>query len=862
VLSARCVETELSLGLVGLSDLLHDAFPAAENELADHQRVALAVAIGLEAPGAVPTDGLVLSRACLALVQVLARKGPVLIALDDVQWLDEASRRILSFAVRRLSDEPVGVLVTQRGEGPDALGLTRGFEGRHFQEICLGGLSIGALAHLIRRRGGTRIPRPLLARIHAASEGNPMFALEFARQLTGQNWRQLGPLPLPTALDDLVRTRVATFPSSVRGLLAVAAAIEKPTPALLQSVEPAAPTLLDEAADAGAVVLEDGIVRFAHPLLASAVYADLAPSQRRALHRRFAELADEIEERARHAALASTEPGTEVAALLDGAASRAYARGAPETAAELAQEAVRLTPDDDLSGASDRALAVAVYLADAGQTADAARWLERVLAAETEGPRRVRALQLRVAIEHDVEAALHSVAEALEHVGDEPRLRAAVLLQLSSGELYRGDLAASEKAARRALAAAEEADEPALLANALATVANRAHMSRRPQRQLMDRALALAAVYGGPPQAPTVRCMLGVQLLREGDLSGARGLLEGELGAAVGAGVEPARARILLELVDLELNAGDWTLAARYLDEIWEVVADTGELWGEAELLVRQARLAALRGEVDAARKLVAEGIGRAESMHWPHLAEMNRWVLGFLELSLGDPEGAWGALRDVARTPTWRGLQLMMALGDAVEALAALGRLEAGDELLRTLEGEARNGHHWAESGALRSAALLLLARRESERALAAADKAADAFAMAGYPLDHGRALLVAGEALRRLGERRRAAERLDDAKSIFQDLGARPWLARVEKELRRASPRSRRDRELTNAERRVAALVADGRTNREVAAQLFTTVATVEAHLTRIYRKAGVRSRTELARRVADGTFSLADE
>jgi DNA-binding CsgD family transcriptional regulator len=121
-------------------------------------------------------------------------------------------------------------------------------------------------------------------------------------------------------------------------------------------------------------------------------------------------------------------------------------------------------------------------------------------------------------------------------------------------------------------------------------------------------------------------------------------------------------------------------------------------------------------------------------------------------------------------------------------------------------------------------------------------------------------RSALAAGEALRRLGERRRAAEKLEAAKEIFAALGAPLWLARAEKELRRASPRPRRHYELTSAERRVAALVAAGRTNREVAAQLFTTVGTVEVHLTRIYRRLGLRSRTELARQVAEGRALVA--
>jgi DNA-binding NarL/FixJ family response regulator len=161
-----------------------------------------------------------------------------------------------------------------------------------------------------------------------------------------------------------------------------------------------------------------------------------------------------------------------------------------------------------------------------------------------------------------------------------------------------------------------------------------------------------------------------------------------------------------------------------------------------------------------------------------------------------------------------------------------------------------------------LRCGALLLLARRDLAAALAGAEEAVAASEAVGLPLDRGRALLAAGEALRRLGQRRRAAEKLDAAKQVFAEVGARLWVARAEKELRRASPRPRRDRELTDAERGVAALVAAGRTNREVAAELFTTVGTVEVHLTRIYRKLGVRSRTELARKVAEGTLDITEQ
>jgi DNA-binding NarL/FixJ family response regulator len=356
--------------------------------------------------------------------------------------------------------------------------------------------------------------------------------------------------------------------------------------------------------------------------------------------------------------------------------------------------------------------------------------------------------------------------------------------------------------------------------------------------------------------------MVGEQLLREGDLSGARDVLEGELRAAVDAGVEPERARILIDLTDVESLAGNWRLAAEYLDEAWEITSNGDDQWGEPEALRRKARLAALRGDVETARRLVADGVGRAEAMHWPHLGAMNRWLLGFLELSLDEPARAWPELRDVATTPTWCGLEVVNALADAVEALTALGEVGAADKLVGTLEDEARHGHHWAGPAALRSKALCLLAAGDAAQAAALSQKAADGFDAGGFRLDRGRALLVSGEAFRRAGERRRAAEMIESATAIFAGLGAALWEQRAEKELRRARPRPRRDRELTNAERQVAALVAAGRTNREVAAQLFTTVATVEAHLTRIYRKLGLRSRTELARRVADGTVSLAEE
>ena len=239
-------------------------------------------------------------------------------------------------------------------------------------------------------------------------------------------------------------------------------------------------------------------------------------------------------------------------------------------------------------------------------------------------------------------------------------------------------------------------------------------------------------------------------------------------------------------------------------------------------------------------------------------LVARSLWVLGFLELSLGEPRRAWSRLEGLPETLATMGIGnpgYLPALPDVIETLAILDRHDPAGAVLATLEAQANAmRHRWAIPAARRARAVLDLARGDAHGALEGAEAAVAEFEGAGFRFDCGRAVLAAGEALRRLGRRREAAERLTEAAATFDRLGARLWEERAQRELRRAAPRPRRGGQLTAAERQVAALVITGRTNREVAAELFTTVSTVEAHLTRIYRKLAVRSRTELARRAAE--------
>jgi DNA-binding CsgD family transcriptional regulator len=859
LLSARCAEAELPLALVGLSDLAGDVFDAVAGELAEHDRAVLAATLGLAAPDRPGRDALALPLAFLALLRLLARDAPVLIAVDDVQWLDPSSARILSFAARRLGDLPVGILLSQRGDGPDPLDLRNALDAS-YEELELRPLSRGAIAHLVRSRSSVPLQRPLLARLYEASGGNPMFALEFARSLD-PNRPQLGPISIPKSLLDLVRARVERYPEEVRRMLAVVAAAERITPSLLAAVEPAAPDLIATAIDLDAVATDDdGLIRFTHPLLGSAAYGDLAPAAKRSLHAQLAQICENVEDRARHFALAAAEPDSAAAELLDEAVAAAMARGAPEAAAELAQEALRLTAPGDVQR-FERELAAAWNLAGAGRFADGQAVLDRLLTGNLEGPQRARVLLELTMLADDVDGGAR-LDDALGLVGADVALRAEVLLALGSYHLYRGDLAASEARARQAVAAAEEAGAGALVAQALLMVADRADLAGRPEPDLAARAGALAHDHNLPLwfSAPE---LTGRQLLRHGDLSGARDALEPELRLFLERGALPDRYRLSRDLADVERHAGRWELSQQYVDQA-EEYADAGtqkDRWSEAELAQRRAALAVLRSPVEEARDLAARGVACADAIHWPHLAALNRWAVGALELSLDDPAQAWRALEDLPRTPTWGRLEVLEAVADAIEALVGLGELDTAGELLRTLQENRDRGNLWAGPAVLRCEAELLLARSSLEEAVAAAEEATAGFERRGFPLHCARSLLVAGEALRRAGERRRAGEKLDRAREIFLDLGASRWVDRCDIELRRARPRPRRDRELTHAERRVAALVAEGKKNREVAAQLFTTVSTVEAHLTRIYRKLGVRSRTELARLVADGRLSLED-
>lgn len=868
VLAAACAEIELPIAFGTLADLFEDALDDLGERLAAPQRRALAVAFGREDDEEMRPDSLALARAAVALLAVLAERAPILIAVDDVQWLDTASRRTLLYALRRLPTASVGTLITSRGgeDAADPLALADVYPRERIRHIVLGGLSAGAVGHLVREQLG-HLPRPTIGRIQQASGGNPMFALELARVALASATSPVAPLELPSSLEALVADRVAGLPPEIVSVVELTALLDRPTPALLGRCLDGldrAEALLDAGIRAGALTLApDGVVRFGHPLLASAVVGGMPFERRRALHRMLASRVDGTIERARHAALATGEADSATAALVEEAAATAAARGALDTAAALCEEAARLTPSELEPLRQRRVLQGAAHLAATGEFAAACAMVEPLLGTAASSEITAEALLLRADAEvRDRRRLVELLEAALVAAEGDPRLRWHALIRLAQHAGWvSGDVSRAVATARDALQVAEALDDDGLVTPSRAALSYyEAALGRRPT--VVPAADARRSWFVRLPwwQLST-RLAAGFRLLWAGELDRARAVLAADRAELTEAGREARAGFTIVCQSELEWRAGRFPEAAALAEEA------TARLGAINPTTVPRLLVCVSAGRVDEARAVAAgviEYCGEANE----HIADRQaHWALGLLELSLGDPERAWVELAAATELLDASGIRepgLVPVAPDAAEALVALGRLDEAEQTVVRLEQDAASlAHRWALPAAARSRALLLLGQGEAREAAELAGRAAAGFEAAGFPLDHARALLAVGEAHRRIGERRLAGERIAAATAMFRQLGAPLWLARAERELRRASPRPGRERDaLTAAETRVAALVAAGRTNKETAAELYTTVATVEAHLTRIYRKLGIRSRTELASRVADGRLPLAKE
>jgi DNA-binding CsgD family transcriptional regulator len=866
VLSSTGVHAEAELEYSGLLELLRRVVHLLD-ELSAHQADALRGALGF-APTS-ERDRFVVGAAVLSLLAAAAEERPVLVVIDDAQWLDRASADALRFAARRMSVDRVAfVFAVREGEAPE-------FETGGFDEIHLAGMDLDEVTTLLAQSSGPVPPPDVVADVRDATNGNPLALIELGGRLTPEeltSWRfDAEPLPIATRLERAFTSRLSALGEDTRAaLVIVAVSTVADVDAMRRALEagglPA--SALEPAEDLGFVSINDGRILFRHPLVRSAVYQAASPSSRRRAHRALADSLgefDDVERRVTHLAGAALGPDEEVAAALAAAATTARERTGYAASAAAFERAAGLTPDP---GRRLDRFAEAVEMAWAG--GDSAHALRLLDSAEplVAGPaQQSRLLHLRGRIERRVgrsSRALELLLEAAARIEDDDPLEAArILSHAIVAAFIGGDLPAGLAMARRQRELVAQ-DGTSLDAQSDYVLGWMLSLSGRVDQAtpFLARAVELVLARDRP------NCFeigLAADALRFLERIGQSDELAVR---AVRAAREDGPRALLSELELLtrcSAQGGKWTIAVAHGDEALTLARALGHADQLCVLLVEMAGIDAARGDAVRCRARLDEVLRVCADHELVELHAAARGVLGRLELGLGrigDAVAVLGAtVADVERI----GLHDRdhAPQSDFIEALVLAGQRDEAAEVLARYEGWAnRCLPLWG--GALVERGKGLLANDGSfdlhfEQALDLHARVEDRF-------QHGRTLLSYGERLRRAGRKAEARDRLRQALALFEELGAAPWSSRAERELRATGERIRRDQPgigeaLTPQELQVALPVAEGKTNKQAAAELFLSPKTVEFHLASIYRKLGVSSRRELIKRFsAEGLQALA--
>ena len=692
-LVARPGEAETGFAYAALGDLLRDDLDALA-ELPSRQRRALEAALLLDDEHDHTPEQQSVALGVLAVLRRLAESRPLVVAIDDVQWLDAASKLVLGYAVRRLDSGPVALLLAWRTEpgAPVPLDLDRPPTADRVEHLPLAPLSVGAVQHLVKTRLGFLPPRPVLRRLHELSGGNPFFALELARAFRAGTVRLEPGERLPVALDELVSARLEALSVETRRTLAATAAMAQPTVALVEAVAGDCEAGLDEAERAQIAFVRDGRVRFAHPLLASGAYASVDPSVRRDLHARAAAHVADHEERARHLALAATGPDEIVASALEAAASRAEARGAPPAAAELFELAVRLTPPEARGDVLRRTMHAAFSTFQTGDGRRARALLDEVVAELEPGRERARALinLARVrSYDDDLNAAEALFRQAFQEADGDHELLAAAGENLASILFrLRERLEEATEHATAAAEAATEAGSTGWLAEALGVrVMTEAALGWTAQAAAtLEEALALQPACQDRRTMAQPLFQAGVVWLWWDELARAKEAFEGLLARAREMGDEGSVPYILVLAAQTECVRGDLRLAAEHADAGYEITEQTGQATLGAYLLALRALADALAGDAGAAREHAARALAVAERTGGRPAEHFALTALGEIELSLGrakEASDALGPLVAFLRREQIREPGTARVVPNQVEALIGLRELDAASELL-----------------------------------------------------------------------------------------------------------------------------------------------------------------------------------
>lgn len=866
VLKARPAESEASFSFAGLGDLLEPVVDEIVADLPRPQHHALEVALLRDDPEAGVLDPRTLATAVLNTLRALARSRAVVVAVDDLQWLDTPSAQALAFAARRLGPVPVGVLAARRRGVDVTFDPAASFADDRLHRVDLGPLSLGALGRILDSGLPAPLPRHLLRKVHQSSGGNPFYAMELVRALNGRVVEPSQPLPVPADLRALVSARLRALSPRAHDAVLAAACLAQPTvPAVAAALGEEVLPALGEAAEAGVIRLDGERLRFTHPLLASTAYSEAAPERIRLLHRRLGGVLDEGEERARHLAQAATGPDPDVATALDAAAVAASARGAPGAAAELGELAMALTPPDALEDQRRRSVVAAGHHFAAGDPRRAGSLLEAAIAELPSGPERARVLGTLAEVrsrEDDLALALELLTQALDEAGNDPAVRVPLELRRGLYLFHLGDPAGARGSVERAVTQAEVLGDPALLAVALGCVTWADFIEGGGvDHEQLARALALEDP-GQPLEAPfRPSFTAGAIWTMTGQMEEACAAFERVYQSMLDQGDEGSLPTLGLMPLLAECRRGELSRAQRYADSVSQAAHYIGGGFPTALAATARTIVSAHRGHADAARRDADEAVALANRFGSPALGMGPIGMLGFLALSEADPAAchrALGPAIDAALgTPGLPQMFCILFTPDEAEALVALGELESAAKLLSWIDDSASLGAPSSLAAAARVRAFLAAAQGELDAAMARADESVTRYRQLAMPVELGRSLLVKGQVHRRRKEKRAAKESIQEALVTFDRVGTRMWSQRARDELARVGLRPSAPTEMTPTEAQVAELVASGLTNKEVSERAFLTAKSVEGVVGRVYRKLGVRSRAELGAAMADGRW-----
>ncbi len=861
VLIAHAAATESVLAYGALADLLGDIDSSAWAGLPHPQRHALnQIMLKDVAVDGAATDARAVAAAIVAIVNDLASEAPLLLAVDDLQWLDFSSTRIIGYASRRLSGQ-VGLLATARTDPlrESMISWLRLPRPDGLRRIPVPPLDPIGLHAVLAEHTGRSFSTTTLRRIHEISGGNPFFALELARTINGQ--QSTTNVELPSTLTEVIEARIGDLTDETRRLLLAAACVPAPTTELVAQAggfdHGHAMPLLELAERQGIIAIDGHRIRFSHPLLARGVYTAEVPDRRRDMHRRLAAIVSEPEPRARHMALAATKSDPDTLRLLDEAAEIARLRGAPAAAAELLDLARGLGGDT-----AERRIASATQHFSAGDVGLARRLLEVTMKEAAPGAMRAQAA-IWLALVRLLDDSFLEAARLLESVLDDadgiPALRAQMLITLSFA-LFNGDeTAPALSRVQQAVTTAESASVPALLGQALSMRAmlgflcgnGRDEKGMRLALDLDDPQAALPVVF-----RPRVHDAL--LLAWSGRLDGASDKMGSIRRRCIDNGEEAELAFIDLHSVIIESWRGNFVAARRIAKEAMERAR---QLYGDVPLSVAFTALAlvdAYEGRVLEARENINESLAAGKRSGAHRMGEWPVALLGFLELSEGDHAGALSSLQPLLDKlgAATNGTEIIAAffLPDAIEAMIQLGLLEDADWRIELLENNGRRlNRAWMSAVGGRCRGMLLAARGDVTAAIRAVEQALAEHDRVPMPFERARTQLLLGQLQHRRRHKGAAVTTLREAVSTFERLNTTLWAERARSELARAEAVgvSKTD-VLTPSERRVAELAASGMTNREVAAAIFLSPKTVEFHLRHIYRKLDIHSRAQLGRRM----------